>query len=196
MSIHLKSGAVDAASVYLRIGEICMNRKRTHFLLTLGFTLLIGVAFALPVMAMGKGGGGSGGSGGTGGSGGSGGGGGTLTVSCIEWALTGGKGQHIHVQAFVADENGTPVLDAVVSMSARRDGTEYNVVGGPTENYAGLDGGVDCLGGPPGSGITRDFCVNKAPVGYYDAIVLSVSKDGYTWDGSTPANGKDFLGKQ
>lgn len=171
-----------------------MNRKRiSRFVLSLAFVALISVAFALPVMAMGKGGGtgGSGGSGGTGGTGGT--AGGPLTVTCIEWAHTGGRNQHIHVQAFVADENGTPVLDAVVSMSARRDGTEYNVVGGPTENYAGLDGGVDCPGGPPGTGVTRDFCVNKATTGYYDAVVLSVTKDGYTWDGSTPANGKDHV---
>jgi hypothetical protein len=120
-----------------------------------------------------------------------------LVVPCIEWALTGGRGQHIHVQAFVQNELGEPVLDAVVSMSARRDGTEYNVVGGATGSYDGLDGGVDCPGGPPGSGITSDFCVNSAPVGYYDAVVLSVTKEGCgAWDGVTPPNGNDFQAKQ
>ena len=170
------------------------TNRAFRFLVTAGFIVLISLAFALPVMAMGKGGGGTGGSGGTGGTGGA---SGTLTVSCIEWATTGGREQHLHVQAFVMDQNGTPVLDAVVSMSAKRDGVEYSVVGGPTENYAGLDGGANCPDGPPGTGITRDFCVNNATAGFYEADVLSVTKDGYTWDGTTPAeNFRDYAGKQ
>ena len=120
--------------------------------------------------------------------------GGILTVSCIEWAKTGGRDQHIHVQAFVADQDGNPVLGAEVSMSAMKDGVEYAVVGGPTENYAGLDGGEECPGGPPGTGVTRDFCVNKAESGYYDVVVLSVTKDGYVWDGVPIENG--FLHKK
>ena len=116
-----------------------------------------------------------------------------LTVSCIEWAATGGRDQHIHVQAFVSDENGDPVLGAEVSMKAMKDGVEYNIVGGPTENFAGLEGGVDCPDGPPGTGVTRDFCVNKADTGFYDVEVLSVSKEGYTWDGETPDNGYDHV---
>ena len=83
----------------------------------------------------------------------------------------------------------------VAISSAGNNGPAYGTFG-PTENYAGLDGGVDCPGGPPGTGVTRDFCVNNATVGVYDAKVLSVTKDGYTWDGSTPENSKDFLGKQ
>ena len=162
-----------------------MNVRRvSRYMLTFGFTLLLSVMFALPVLAMGKGCmGGTGGAAGT-----------TLHVPCIEWAET-AAGRHIHVQAFVVDENGAPVLDAVVSMSARQDGVEYGVVGGPTEAYGGLDGGVNCPGGPPPESITRDFCVNSAPAGFYDAVVLSVTKDGYSWDGSTPANGVDFVGK-
>ena len=121
-----------------------------------------------------------------------------LIVPCIEWATTSGNPpKNIHVQAFVENELGEPVLDAVVSMSARQDGVEYAVVGGPTENYGGLDGGVDCPGGPPGSGITRDFCVNSAPTAFYDAVVLSVTKEGCgPWDGKTPPNGKDFMAKE
>jgi hypothetical protein len=155
---------------------------------------------AMPALAD-KGGNGNSGNGNNGngnGNGGGGGGepppgGGTLTVPCIEWAATGGRNQHIHVQAFVADQEGNPVLDAVVSMRAMKDGVEYNIVGGPTEDYSGLDGGVGCPDGPPGSGVTRDFCVNKADDGYYDVVVLSVSKDGYDWDGATPANGYDHI---
>jgi hypothetical protein len=166
--------------------EIDMNRKwRSRTLLGFGFSAMMCVTLAIPVLAMGpappppaqncE----------------------TLVVPCIEWALTGGRGQHIHVQAFVQNELGEPVLDAVVSMSARRDGAEYNVVGGSTGSYDGLDGGVDCPGGPPGSGITSDFCVNSAPVGFYDAVVLSVTKEGCgDWDGVTPSNGNDFQGKQ
>ena len=160
-------------------------KSTSRFFFTFGFTLLVSVMFALPVLAMGKGG--TGGTGGTSGT--------TLVVPCIEWAVT-AAGRHIHVQAFVVDENNVPVLDAVVSMSARQDGVEYGVVGGPTEAYGGLDGGVDCPGGPPPESITRDFCVNSAPPAFYDAVVLSVTKDGLTWDGVTPPNGRDFVGKQ
>ena len=117
-----------------------------------------------------------------------------LVVPCIEWAVT-AAGRHIHVQAFVVDENNNPVLGAEVSMSARRDGEEYGVVGGPTEAFGGLDGGADCPGGPPPESITRDFCVNSAPAGFYDAVVLSVTAPGLTWDGVTPPNGRDFVGK-
>ena len=166
-----------------------MNCKQVSALLgTLMISVVLIVGFALPAFAMGKGG--------TGGGGGAGGGGGTvLHVPCLEWAVT-AAGRHIHVQAFVVDENNNPVLDAEVSMSARQDGVEYAVVGGPTESYGGLDGGVDCPGGPPPESITRDFCVNSAPPAFYDAVVLSVTKDGFTWDGSTPANGREFVGKQ
>jgi hypothetical protein len=97
------------------------------------------------------------------------------------------------VQAFVRDQDGVPVLDAVVSMSARKDGQEYNIVGGPTEDYEGLEGGIECPDGAPGSGVTRDFCVNKADTGIYDVVVLSVTKEGYGWDGDTPENGFDHF---
>ena len=155
-----------------------MNRNQFSLsLTTLMTSLILTLGFSLPAMAMGRGG--SGGSGG-------GAGGTMLHVSCIEWAATGGKGQHIHVQAFVENENGTPVVGAEVSMSVRRNGVEYKTVGGPTTTYDGLDGGVNCPGGPPGSGITADFCENWADTGYYDVEVLSVTMDGMTWDGVQP----------
>jgi hypothetical protein len=165
-----------------------MNQNQVStFLGTLVISLVLVVGFALPAFAMGKGG--TGGTGGTGGDPGT-----QLHVSCIAWPTT-ANGRHVHAVAYVEDENGTPINGAVVSMSARRDGVEYNVVGGPTEDYAGIGGGETCPNGPPGSGSTRDFCVNSAPSGYYDAEVLSVTYDGYTWDGTTPPNGSDFVGK-
>ena len=173
-----------------------MNSKRILDWTVVGLALVLTLLLATAVLAD-KGGNGNGNNGNGGGNGGNGGGdppgSGTLSVSCIEWAATGGRDQHIHVQAFVSDQDGVPILDAVVTMSARKDGEEYNVVGGPTESYGGLDGGVDCPNGPPGTGATRDFCVNKAETGHYDVVVLSVTKEGYDWDGNTPVNSYDHI---
>ena len=173
-----------------------MNKNRnSRISLLLGFAVAIGVMFALPSLGMGpnrppppdcSAG---------------------LVVPCLEWAVTSGNPpKNIHVQAFVVTAAGSgpngavggePVIGAVVSMSARQDGVEYAVVGGPTEAYGGLDGGVDCPGGPPAESITRDFCVNSAPTAFYDAVVLSVSKEGCgSWDGKTPPNGRDFTAKE
>ena len=164
-----------------------MNKNRnSRISLLLGFAVAIGVMFALPSLGMGpnkpppadySAG---------------------LVVPCLEWAVTSGNPpKNIHVQAFVTNPAGEAVLGAVVSMSARQDGVEYAVVGGPTEAYGGLDGGVDCPGGPPAESITRDFCVNSAPTAFYDAVVLSVTKEGCgAWDGVTPPNGRDFMAKE
>lgn len=175
-----------------------MNKKRASaFLGMLTISIVLIVGFAIPAFAMGKPGGSGGSGGGGGGSGGTGGAGGVLSVSCIEWATTGGREQHLHVQAFVADQNGNPVLDADVQMIRTRNGGEDTQVGGVTGSYAGLDGGVHCPDGPPGTGVTADFCINSAPAGFYEAEVISVTLDGYTWDGVSiaPNNTVDYPGK-
>lgn len=115
----------------------------------------------------------------------------TLHVECVNWTPTGGLDQHIHVQALVVDEAGTPVIGAQVLMREYRNGAFLKDIGGPTGLNSGLDGGVSCPNGPPlgNVGFTLDFCNNKAESGFYEVEITSVTKEGFTWDGVQPTQG-------
>ncbi|MEE9231031.1 MAG: hypothetical protein V3U86_10025, partial [Acidobacteriota bacterium] len=47
--------------------------------------------------------------------------GGSMSIVCLDWYLTTGNGQHVHVEAFVQDEAGNPVIGAIVTMENTRD---------------------------------------------------------------------------
>jgi len=137
-----------------------------------------------------------------------------MSVACIDWFLTGGHQDHIHVEIHFEDEAGDPVVGAIVTFEASydtHDGTGpyvYQTNTSTTLDDAGKNKGEGCVD-PTGSGVTRWFCCTGAgkwngeipgkracPAGFFSAEVLSVTPtagSNLVWDGVTPPNGREFF---
>jgi hypothetical protein len=137
--------------------------------------------------------------------------GGSIHVVCLDWYLTTGPGNHIHVEGFLQDENGDPVLGAAVHWESFVDtGDEvmqwydYNTT---TFKYAGYNHGESCpLSVARASGATgQNCCIGSATnppndsrsceTGFYFVDVISVTAppgSNRKWDGITPQNGRYF----
>lgn len=136
--------------------------------------------------------------------------GGSMSIVCLDWYLTTGNGQHVHVEAFVQDEAGNPVIGAIVTMENTRDDgagsapVVYQTKSSTTFKYAGYNHGESCpIEVAKASGATGQYCCvgneDFCPAGRYEALVLSVEApvgSDRKWDGVTPPNSIDFLGMQ
>ncbi len=135
--------------------------------------------------------------------------GGTLSVVCLDWYLTTGGGQHIHVEGFVQDENGDPVEGALVTLENTVDGEIYQIYNTTTFKYAGYNHGESCpIEVAQASGATGQACCignatnppegsRSCETGLYEALVLSVEAppgSDREWDGVTPPNSFQFEG--
>jgi hypothetical protein len=133
--------------------------------------------------------------------------GGTLHVVCLDWYLTTGPDHHIHVEGFVQDENGDPVIGAAVTLENTVDGELYQIYNTTTFKYAGYNHGESCpLEVAQASGATGQACCiggatdpptdsRSCNAGLYEALVISVqppSGSDREWDGETPANSFQF----
>ncbi len=136
-----------------------------------------------------------------------------MSVSCIDWFMTGGHGEHIHNELHVEDELGDAVLGANVTYTTSFRTFEERADDVParlfqtnvsaTTNTAGHNRGEGCSE-PSGSGVTGWFCCIGAgkfdadqeipgkrgcPIGEYTYEILSVESPAGTplvWDGETP----------
>lgn len=134
--------------------------------------------------------------------------GGTMHIVCLDWYLTAGHGEHIHVEGFVQDENGDPVIGAAVTLRNTVDTgdevREWQLKTSTTFKYAGYNHGESCpLSVAKESGATGQFCCIGlgahepfCPSGDYESMVLSVQPpagSNAVWDGVTPENGREFV---
>jgi hypothetical protein len=134
--------------------------------------------------------------------------GGTMSIVCLDWYLTAGHEEHIHVEGFVQDEDGNPVIGAAVTLSNTVDTgdevREWLLKTSTTFKYAGYNHGESCpLSLAKASGATGQFCCIGlgaqepfCPSGLYQAEALSVQPpmgSNAVWDGVTPDNGRDFI---
>ncbi len=137
-----------------------------------------------------------------------------MSVTCVDWFLSGGHEDHIHVEAFIEDELGNPVVGATVTFEASYDQHDgagpfvYQTNTSTTLDDAGKNKGAGCAEPTEDSGVTFWFCCTGAgkwngeipgkracPAGFYHAEVLSVAPPPGTnlvWDGVTPPNGREF----
>jgi len=138
--------------------------------------------------------------------------GGTLSVVCLDWYLTTGGGQHIHVEAFVQDENGDPVIGAPLTLENTVDGEVYQIYNSTTFKYAGYNHGESCpIQVAQASGASGQACCigasgdqgstgsKSCQTGLYESLVLSIEAppgSNRKWDGVTPPNGYQFVGPQ
>jgi hypothetical protein len=130
--------------------------------------------------------------------------GGTMSVVCIDWFRSGPRDEHVHTEVHVEDENGNPVIGAVVTWEAMNDVVGvYQTNVSPTQDIDGHADGQGCVD-PSGSGVTDWFCCIGAGKwdggipgkracdrGFYTAEILSVTAPPSTnmvWDGETPFN--------
>ena len=135
--------------------------------------------------------------------------GGTLSVVCLDWYLTTGVDQHIHVEGFVQDENGDPVIGAAVTLENTVDDAVYQIYNTTTFKYAGYNHGESCpIEVAKASGATGQACCIGSATdppddssscfpGLYEALVLSVQPPAGSdrrWDGVTPPNSRQFDG--
>jgi hypothetical protein len=137
----------------------------------------------------------------------------SMNVSCVDWFITGGHGEHIHNELHVEDDSGNAVLGAnVVYTTAFRTFDERDAGVAPrvfqtnataTSNTAGHNHGEGCSE-PSGSGVTGWFCCigagkhdadqeipgkKSCPIGEYTYDILSVTSPEGTplvWDGAIP----------
>ena len=138
--------------------------------------------------------------------------GGTISIVCLDWYLTTGPNNHIHVEGYLQDENGDPVIGAAVHWeSFVDDGVsveqwyDYNTT---TFKYAGYNHGESCpIEVAQASGATgQNCCIGSATdppedsrsckSGFYYVDVISVTAppgSDRRWDGITPANGREFV---
>jgi hypothetical protein len=134
--------------------------------------------------------------------------GGTMSIVCLDWYVTAGHEEHIHVEGYVQDENGDPVIGAAVTLRNTVDtGTEvreWQLKTSTTFKYAGYNHGESCpLPVAKESGATGQFCCIGlgahepfCPTGRYESQALSVqppSGSNAVWDGVTPDNFRDFV---
>ena len=137
--------------------------------------------------------------------------GGTLSVVCLDWYLTTGEDNHIHVEGFVQDENGNSVEGARVTLDNTVDGESYQIYNSTTFMYAGYNHGESCpIEVAKASGATGQACCigaavdeggntgsRNCPLGLYESLVLDVQAPAGSdrkWDGVTPANSFQFEG--
>ena len=97
----------------------------------------------------------------------------TVSVSSITYATEGGKNKdkHLNVTVALVDDLGNPVDGASVSIDLFRD---LSFVASGTAT-TGTDG-------------TVTFTLKNAQSGCYTTTATTVTADGLTWDGATPAN--------
>ena len=134
--------------------------------------------------------------------------GGTISIVCLDWYLTTGPNNHIHVEGFLQDENGDPVIGAAVHWESFVDGEIWYDYNTTTFKYAGYNHGESCpIEVAMASGATgQNCCIGGAteppddsrscPSGFYQVEVISVqapSGSDRRWDGITPANGREFV---
>ena len=134
--------------------------------------------------------------------------GGTISIVCIDWYLTTGPNNHIHVEGFLQDENGDPVIGAAVHWLSFVDGEQWYDYNTTTFKYAGYNHGESCpIEVAQASGATgQNCCIGSATdppddsrscdSGFYEVEVISVNAppgSDRRWDGITPANGRDFV---
>jgi hypothetical protein len=135
--------------------------------------------------------------------------GGTLSVICLDWYLTTGPDHHIHVEGYVQDENGDPVIGAALTLENTVDGEIYQVYNTTTFKYAGYNHGESCpIEVAKASGASGQACCiggatdppddsRSCAPGVYEALVLSLQPPAGSdrkWDGITPPNGRQFDG--
>jgi len=133
--------------------------------------------------------------------------GGTISIVCLDWYLTTGPGNHIHVEGFLQDENGDPVIGAAVHWKSYVDDEIWYDYNTTTFKYAGYNHGESCpIEVARASGATgQNCCIGNATEppddsrscksGFYWVDVISVTAppgSDRTWDGITPENGRYF----
>jgi hypothetical protein len=133
--------------------------------------------------------------------------GGTMSLICLDWYLTAGHEEHIHVEGFVQDQDGNPVVGAAVTLRNTVDTgdevREWLVKSSTTFKYAGYNHGESCpIEVAKASGATGQFCCIGlgaqepfCPAGLYESQALSVQPppgSNAVWDGVTPENGRVF----
>src|SRR5262245_17869104 len=140
----------------------------------------------------------------------------TIHVSCIDWFLSAGHQEHIHVELYLEDASGGPVVGATVRFTTSYDTHDgsgprvYATNTDVTRDRPGKNRGRGCAIEPrPTSGVTGWFCCAGAakwsgedppgqracPAGFFTVQVLSVDPppgSNLVWDGITPANGREF----
>ncbi len=137
----------------------------------------------------------------------------SMSVSCVDWFITAGHGEHIHNELHVEDEFGMAVLGADVVYTTAYRTFDDRAAGVPptvfqtnltsTTNTAGHNRGGGSSD-PSGSGVTGWFCcigagkfdaggevpdLRSCPTGEYSYEILSVDSPEGTplvWDGETP----------
>ena len=139
-----------------------------------------------------------------------------ISISCIDWFFSGGHQDHIHVELYLVDRTGRPVVGATVRFTTSYDAHDgnppvvYATNTGDTRDKPGKNRGKGCPGGiAPRSGSTGFFCCAGAamwsgetppgkracPAGLYTVNVQSITAppgSNLVWDGVTPANGVEF----
>jgi hypothetical protein len=139
----------------------------------------------------------------------------TISITCVDWFLSGGHRDHIHIEFHVKDENGNGVTGAQVTFDAsydEMDGSEPFVylddATTTTTKKVGRNKGRGCAAGTASPTTTSWFCCIGAgkhdgdipgqracPPGRYQAVVTSVvppEGSNMAWDRISPANGVNF----
>lgn len=126
-----------------------------------------------------------------------------MSVTCIDWFITGGHDEHIHNELHIEDDLGQAVLGANVTYTNSFDGEVFQTNVSATTKTAGHNDGEGCSN-PTGEGVTGWFCCigagkfdaggevpggRSCPGGEYTATIVSVEPPPGTalvWDGETP----------
>jgi hypothetical protein len=137
----------------------------------------------------------------------------TISITCIDWFLTAGHQEHIHIEIHMKDQYGNGVTGVQVTFDAsydKLDGSEPFVylqdVTTTTSKKVGRNKGRGCAPGTASPTTTSWFCCIGAggsdgeipgkracPAGWYEAVITNVvPPDGMVWDGIVPTNGVLF----
>jgi hypothetical protein len=140
-----------------------------------------------------------------------------VSVTCVDWFLTGGQDQHIHIEFHVKDQDGNGVEGVQVMFDAsydRQDGTAPFVYlqdkTATTTKKVGRNKGLGCVVGTASPTTTDWFCCigagmfdgeipgkRSCPAGLYEAVINNVvPPQGMVWDHITPDNGVQFTPSQ
>ena len=138
-----------------------------------------------------------------------------MSVTCIDWFLSGRHQDHIHVELYVEDSFGDPVMGATVTFETSYDTHDgsgplvYATSTGETRDRPGKNRGRGCADPKPISGSTGWYWCSGAakwsgeeppgkracPCGFFSVKVLRVDPPPGTnlaWDGITPPKGREF----
>lgn len=132
-----------------------------------------------------------------------------MSVTCIDWFITGGHEDHIHNELHVEDEFGNAVLGATVTYTNSIDSVVFQTNVSATTKTAGHNRGDGC-NEPEGEGVTGWFCCigagpyspqgppagHACPAGEYTAAIVSVEPPPGTtlvWDGESPGGESVFF---